>query len=196
VSYLGFLKFLKRNKKKEPDLGPNDLKDLDVLPPPPDFNQDLGKVADLPELPDIPDVDEGLEMKDESLDRLRPLDESEMKLPDVPKPSFQQPKFPRRPLFGIPNQAPAFRVEKPPPEPDRNLGNIHHYIPKGPHYINVDMFRGILSEVSGIKSDLKILDQSILKINNKEEKVLEKWQIVMSDLQKKLLYMDKTLFKR
>ncbi len=60
-------------------------------------------------------------------------------------------------------------------------------------------FKNILIETCAIKNNLKIAEQSIVKLNEidaNRDKVLEKWSNVMMDLQKKLIFIDKILFKR
>jgi len=109
VCLLGFLKFLKRDKKK--DIG---LDSFDVPPLPPDMK---GKEFDkLPELPEIPDIDHmpsgGKHIPDmkkfepkipvpeieiPEMDKIPELEELP-ELPDLEEPP-ELPKQPARPLF-------------------------------------------------------------------------------------------------
>ena len=66
-------------------------------------------------------------------------------------------------------------------------------------YVRVDKFREILAGTRTIKNNLKIANQSIQKLNDidaNSDRVFEKWRNSMVDLQKKLIFIDKILFKR
>ena len=55
---MGFLKFLKRDKGREPKLGLENMDDLDIPPPAPDFANEGAPGSDkgLPEFPELPDL--------------------------------------------------------------------------------------------------------------------------------------------
>ncbi|MCH8004359.1 MAG: hypothetical protein IH934_07065 [Nanoarchaeota archaeon] len=248
---MGFLKFLKRDKGKEPDLDLENMEDLDMPPVPPDFEKkDLGDVkGELPELPKLPEI--GVKepfspMKEKPIPDLDLLPEepipelelpkekpvSEFELPPLPGPKLEEdiipkeaPKIPplSKPLFGMPK--PIFGVQKPAeqepkvevPEIPRLKPEIRpyerleraaireeravltHKEAEGPIYIKIDRFRGILTGTKTIKNNLKTASQSIVKLNEidiNRDKVFEKWHNVLMDLQKKLIFIDKILFKK
>jgi len=226
--YMGFLKFLKRNKSKEPDFDLENVDDLDIPPPPPDLGgKDLGKVEGFPELPELPEIQEGKgissKIEEKPFPDLEPLPESQS--PELKVPSFEVPKAPQtarplfirkpRPLFG----EQKFEEEKPPTEVElakprqkitpyerfeksavrEQRDVLKHKEAEGPIYIRVDKFKKILAGTSSIRNNLKIANQSILKLNEidmNSEKVFEKWHNAMMDLQKKLIFIDKMLFKK
>lgn len=257
--FLGFLKFLKRDKKKEPDLGLEKMGDLDVPPAPPDLGEkDIGKLPGLPELPELPEKPApGIEEKPISgvkppeeeklpgldLTKEKPLPElglpeekplPGLELPPLPTLEKEGPigvpkaeKFPELPEVEprVQKPGPIFPVEKPEMQPKivapkfpprikpgispygrlersavrEERAVLRHEGAKGHVYLRMDRFKGILNGTRIMKNDLKTASQSIVKLNEinaNNDKVFEKWHKVMTDLQKKLIFIDKTLFKR
>ena len=132
-----------------------------------------------------------------------------------PEPTRPRPLFGSRPrpLFGTQLQKETPNVRLPPkPMPKikpyemveeaavrEQKGVLQHKEEKGPIFVRAERFRDILTGTNTIKNNLKIASQSIAKLNEidaSRDKVLEKWRNVMMDLQKKLIFIDKTLFKR
>tara|TARA_B100000315_G_C14561255_1_gene580697 strand:+ start:532 stop:1320 length:789 start_codon:yes stop_codon:yes gene_type:complete len=261
VLYLGFLKFLKRDKGKEPDFGSENMEDLDMPPPPPDFGGNvLGEgekgLPELPELPEEPisEIEEkplpdlgpsekmppkfkfpGMESpkldEEPRMPELSPSEESSSRLefPDMGGPEFKEDleesePSPPKPLFGMQKPRLLFGARKteeekhevglPPSKPiqeikpyeslktadvreERSLSR--HKEAEGPIFIRVNRFRDILTDINTIKNNLNISSQSTAKLNAidaNRDKVFKKWRNVMMDLQKKLIYVDKTLFKK
>jgi len=256
---LGFLKFLKRDKSKELDLGPEGMEDLDMPPMPPDFKEkEFGGDKEFEGLPELPEGEEDLSgIEEEPLPELEfpETPGQELKFPEaanitkfpesavyqsfpryleptVPKPeegvntSIQPPgpifgMRPRRPLFGWPKpeeqkhgvEAPtAAAAEVPEPRPgirpyerferaavEEERAILKHKKAEGPIYIRADKFGEIITGTSAIKNSLKLASQAVVKLNEIDatrDRILEKWKDAMIDLQKKLIFMDKTLFKR
>ncbi len=286
---LGFLKFLKRDKSKEMNLGLNGMSEFDVPPPPPDmeFGMKAGQIPkfpnmavkgsaqedsfpDLPELPELPDLPEeaplpaieeqqpfsfqndfskskskmpgaDIGVKEETadfgedigmpgpqglppLEDLPPLDEAasrgreemlmQQKRPEMPSFPQQRPLFVQapRPFFG--RRYPHPIVESfPKPSSvgkasayqrteskafEQEKGMLGHKRSKGPIFVRVERFKGIIGSASLIKNSLKTAEQTASKlseIDESRERAFEKWQGIMLDLQKKFLFIDKTLFK-
>lgn len=233
--YLGFLKFLKRDKGKEPDFDLENADELDIPPPPPKFGKDLsGGNEEFPELPELPENLEDKNITSEveekpfpDLEPLpdKPVPELNARGIDVPKSGVEIPKtpqpigplFPRKPepIFGKQNfeeERPTTEVElenaKPKITPyerfERSAVREERAVLKnkgveGPVYIRIDKFKNILAGTRTIRNNLKKANQSIEKLNEidaNSEKVLEKWHNSMTDLQKKLIFIDKMLFKK
>jgi hypothetical protein len=233
---VGFLKFLKRDKSKEPSLDLENLDDLDMPPLPPEAGEkDFGSVEkefpELPELPEMPETEETFpEIKEKPIPELEVPSEKpvpELKtpsMPEFPKPmEARKPKFPRpRPLFGVQKPRPVADEQQLPPKPEIKVPKkaaleikpyermeraavreeqavLRHKEAKKAIFIRVDRFRDILTGTYTIRNNLKTAEQSIVKLNEidaNRNKVLEKWGNVMADMQKKLIFIDKTLFKR
>ena len=228
---MGFLKFLKRDKKKD-----FAMDELDAPPLPPDMkNMDFqDSMPDIPDIEGMPDLD-GPMPKDwpkeefenpvekEKFEIPRPMPDFpiENKLPeppkfgslrsirDVPKESepFAAPKFdfkPRQqempdyeePIEPRPVRDYAQKAEKEAVREERDL--ISHKDATGKTYIRMDRFRSILMDINEIKGDIKNAASSIEKmqgIDRNKEAEFEKWKANMNDLQKKIIFVDKTLFK-
>jgi len=250
VLYLGFLKFLKRDKKKDIQLDNIDNLDMPPAPPgmdmpPPNLGEkDLEKMPELPELPEINGDETFPPIKEKPLPDLelpseKPLPElkipeentvPELDLPPLPGPKIEEDvgmqndmlKIPQpsRPLFGVPKPVFGAPEQKPSaemtgiPKPKPEIRSyerleraaireenavLSHEKAEGPIYVRVDRFKEILTGTQTIRNDLKTASQSIVKLNEidiNRDKVFEKWHNVMMDLQKKLIFIDKTLFKK
>lgn len=213
VKDLGFLKFLKRDKK---DKLSSEFENLDMPPAPPDMEEDFGK---LPELPELPELDNPSDMltKPEDIPETQKMHIEEEKLPaempklpelpkisediEAPKPTFsaQMPQ-PKIEVPEIPKLKPEIkqyeRIEKAAVREEMDV--LAHKGARSPSFIRVERFRNVLSDISVIKSNLKSADGSLLKLNaidEDREKEFEKWSNAMADMQKKFIFIDKTLFK-
>ena len=172
-----------------------------------DFGEDIDLSENLPPLEDLPPLEEAASNEGEEM----PM---EQKMPERPLFPQQRPLFMQapRPLFGrrepmpIAEEMPkpsfggkaspyqraesrAFREEK---------SMLGHRRSKGPIFVRVERFRGIIGSASLIKNNLKMAEQTASKlseIDESRERAFEKWQNIMLDLQKKFLFIDKTLFK-
>lgn len=224
---MGFLKFLKRDKKQEPNLG---LDSLDVPPMPPNASNAKGnEFPDLPELPELPELDEPLpEQQEKSLPKLevppmppvepqKPIEELrdiETQSPiEMPKPLFEMEKpegFMPSTKEEIPKPSPILKpdIDKPYHGFEKGFERaalreekdvLTHKEAKGPIYIRVDRFREILEGISTIKNDLKKGDAALVRMDEidvNSDKKFEKWKNAMEDMQKKFIFIDKTIFKR
>ena len=209
---MGFLKFLKREKKE-------DLQDLDLPPAPPpleesqqDFNADFSfneKSQDIPDFPDIPDI----KVSDESKFDLPQLDfeqeKEEPELPDLEEPAPIPPiRFPTtmpEPM-PIPAQPP---MQMPQPEaakkepiqaikPRKLFSHERKHIERKEVYLRVDKFRAALESISMIRGSLRQSEELLMKlenIKNAKDRSFDKVKSSLDDMQKKLIFVDKTLFK-
>jgi hypothetical protein len=190
---VGFLKFLKRDKKKEFDL---DLDKLDVPPVMPGMDGKNIQFPDLPELPEMPEFEEKPPIKDDfPVEKLKsdiptiPIKKEEARL-DTVKARFKPlPEVkPIREARQKPAENRIKAVEKP----------VHHEAHQ-PVYVRVDKFKDVLRNVTTIKNQVKISNDVLAKLNEidaNREKEFGNWRSSLLDLQKKLIFIDKTLFKR
>lgn len=206
---MGFLKFLKKEKKGKVPLDES----LDIPPPPPSIKGNLPKIGAGESR--LPKEFQSFNFKEEM--HLPP----ENKLPELPKedmhvdiPSFpsleEKHEFtPKPPMkehadFPLPEKEPIKHTEVHEWEPEHE--HIESAIkrkrpgrmPKGPQHIRLDKFKETLKNISRIKSDLKKSDEilhKLVKSTGEEGSGLEKWKDSMEDIQKKLIFVDKILFK-
>lgn len=195
---MGFLKFLKK-KEKDVDLDES----LDIPPPPPAIKPILLKPgmgeSELPkDFPPFKFEEEAPTTENE----LPELPKEEMHDLDIPSfPSLEEeheftPKPPMKeyePDFPLPEEEPEHEYTESVAE-RRPLGRI----PKRPHHIRLDKFKETLKNINKIRSDLKKSDDilhKLVKSIGEEGSGFEKWKNTMGDIQKKLIFVDKTLFK-
>lgn len=215
---MGFLKFLKRDKSK--DLDPN-LGDLDMPPMPPGMEgRGFEGIPELPKLPDfedtifrtkgnkpiselkIPPISQSLDSQgatfqpkgfepieelksDFEAQREAELDSTEGELPKTDA----ETKLKARP-------GPYEKLERVAVSEERKI--LEHKGKKGQIFMRVDKFRSVLKNISEIKGSLKASNELLSKLNDidtETEKEFEKWRNVMTDIQKKLIFVDKVLFK-
>lgn len=237
---MGFLKFLKREKK-----GALDGLDLPPAPPPLEVSQaDFGAYADfdkdLPELPDFPDFEkERISAPEEHIPKLD-FPEIEEKTQDIGKWETAQnfPAFPEIEEKHTPPVTPIAPINMPSINPDRIIQTPQMAMPKqeaaaqsrqtdfpqqqesyqkiklkpleqekrelrqslsaGPVYVRIDKFKGTLGSINMIRGDLRRSEEALTKlenIKNVKDKSFDKLKSSMDDLQKKLIFIDKTLFK-
>ena len=154
---MSFLKFLKREKKKE------GLDELDLPPAPPPlegFDEDMS----MPEIPDIGGKQAG-------------------KMPEAEEnqASIEQPAMLPREKTLFPHEKKAALVP---------MGNSL--------YVKVERFKIALGSINVVRNDLRKSEEALMKLENiksMEEKSMSKIRSSLDDLQKKLVFVDKTLFE-
>jgi len=175
--------------------------DLDFNFPEYDKMPDIGKDEDMPEFPNLDDLD-----KEQASD-------PDMNMPQVPKmsPAFSQaPPMPNSvPDF---NQFPRMQGINAPAADDpqqnsqltqpasqmrnKDAGKI---IRSGKSlYVRVDKFKIALDHINVIRSGLRKSDADLMKLESlkhEKDKSFEKFKASLDDLQKKLIFIDKTLFE-
>ena len=204
-----FLNFLGKRKAKKEAME----EELDVPPPPPGGEEDLGLASlgedfpapdeDLPEFPSSEDLDAGI----------KPAYYSKRETPE-PKPGYYNKQETTEPSYYSKGEA-AEELPAPPMRPmkarpvrsgldelesgfERRPMELERTVPESP-FIRMEHFRDVMDEISLIKNELKEMDNLFISLDDvKSEKdaQFEKWQKVHMDMQRKLIYMDKTLFKK
>ena len=217
VYAVGFLKFLNRDKKQ-------DLNSLDMPPDPPKldgFDDGMPELPDFSEVSAQPDKDfrfdfpEDKEMdfeKDFGLNSQRigkmpefPNFPAEEKMPVqmpsfIPAPSMQPPQAQdmgeqEEPQQTQPASKPAYEI------PRRLFHHEKRALGRSMRkevYVRVDKFKMGLDGISTIRGSLRKSDEALLKlesIKNAKDRSFDKVKSSLEDLQKKLIFIDKTLFK-
>ena len=202
---MGFLKFLGRDKGKEPNFDSKSMEDLDRLPPPPDsadFGQKMPEFPEIPEESNFPDTEMPLPESDlGGIGDFQKFDE---------KDDFQEEfgPIPQEPDYGADTFAKPMldteepRIEEPEPEPEKHAPEARHYETheriKGPVFVEVGQFREVVTEISVIRRDLRKVTQLTEKLNDIEEGItneIKKWSSTLTELQKKFVSIDKTFFE-
>jgi hypothetical protein len=215
---VGFLKFLKRGKKEEMPLDES----LDAPPPPPSIKESLSDdlAKGLPEHPPelkektaVPKKEPPSAAFEEKLPEL-PKDETGLEVPHLP-PLEESPKFvPQPPVEEPPISTPLLKEEAP-IKHEEAAKEFHEKMEEGalreerkllreratirePLYIRLDKFSESLRNISLIKGDLKKSDEilfNLIKSKDDNDKEFERWRASMEDIQKKFIFIEKTLFK-
>ena len=206
---MGFLKFLKK-KEKDVDLDES----LDIPPPPPAIKPILPKPRmEESELPkDLPPFkfEEETPTSESKLPELPKEDMHDLDIPGFPSLEEEHEFTPKPPMkehepdFPLPEKEPMEHEAMPEEDPEHEYtGSVAERRPLGriqkrPHHIRLDKFKETLKNINKIRSDLKKSDDvlhKLVKSIGEEGSGFEKWKNTMGDIQKKLIFVDKTLFK-
>ena len=123
----------------------------------------------------------------------------DQKIPDEKEQSDDAPLLPETKEEEIP-KPPTMANEDDDSEP--TPGTYEHTYTyqgiEGPLFIRSDDFQRVLGRISDTKEILKAQEERMFKINeikNKEEKKFVLWKNKLEDIQRKMIYVDKTLFE-
>ncbi|MBL7055839.1 hypothetical protein ISS07_02920 [Candidatus Woesearchaeota archaeon] len=210
---------MKRDKSRSSNLN---LDDLDIPPEPPksDNAQNFQDIS-MPNIEDFPDIGQSKELESP----IPPLNENkqDIQIPpiDVSQSSIQEmPKISERiePYFGEKSKPEAEmrpdavmpssfepkhtldmeeRFEKRSAREEKDV--LLHKDASGPIFVKIDRFRNVLKNISTIRGSLKGANDMLVKmeeIDINSDKEFEKWKNTITDIQKKMIFVDKTLFKR
>lgn len=208
---MGFLKFLKREKKA-------DLDELDLPPAPPSLGDTEGNM-ELPEFPEFPEekISAPKETPSFELDK-EPLPEipelESMEIPPIEAPMQSISASPMPAQEPMPVQEPAEEEPQPvqeeptkfaQPEKPRMARRLFSHEkplrerPTGKTiYVKVDKFKATLGSINIIRSDLKKSEEALVKlesIKNSKDRAFDRVKSSLDDMQKKLIFIDKTLFE-
>lgn len=203
---LGFLKFLKKSKEDKLDIPLEG--DLDMPPPPPVAPKH--KLSPMPKS-DVKPFSE-IEEEDISFPDLEPPKEPEF-TEELAKPPMSKP--PEIPGFEEKTKPPATpRLTPPPKRIKPHIPHIeemekaavmeekallrHGTTPSKPIYVEIEKFKEIQRSAILIRNDLRNASEILIKLHNIKEdkdKKFNKWQKLLEDIQKKMIFMDKAFFK-
>lgn len=183
---MSFLKFLKSTKKKPKFDFPK--ADLDSPPAPPEVPRfPASESIDMP--PEMPQ-DIGMKMDDVPMPEIP----SGMEMPDMNEPIVAEPtadeliEEPTEPF----TMANTEFEEAPTYEEPRKL-NVDE-----PIFVEVQHYKALMDEISTVKNRLKesadVL-QKVADLKESQEADFEKWHNTLQDIQRKLIFVDKTLFR-
>ncbi|MBI2102047.1 hypothetical protein HYT53_05555 [Candidatus Woesearchaeota archaeon] len=210
------MKFLKRGKKESSD-------ELDLPPAPPPlegFEEGLQDMPELPpfdekisapkdssfdfpedkipgfgkeEFPDFPDFPEPEEKFTAPVSEQVPQAEPIAAMPQLPEPEPVAPM----PEQEEPEEKTSFMPE---PKIERRLFSHEKRARETPKtiYVKVDNFKATLGNISMARGNLRKSEEALAKmesIKSAKDKSFDKIRTSLDDLQKKLVYVDKILFK-
>ena len=173
---------------------------------------DLGKDEGMPAFPDFDDFDKEPQ---ESEDTHQPVSVPNMNMPPAQKmvPAFNPaPQMPRQDLSASDYQrasspiTPSIAVselsQSPQSQPSQQAPRhkAHEMAIRSNQslYVRVDKFKIALDHINVIRSDLRKSEIDLMKLEglkHEKDSSFEKFKSLLDDLQKKLIFIDKTLFK-
>ena len=176
------------------------------------LGKDKKRARDLPKLPPINEVKgfppppkPGMPTPPKPPKELPSLFEEDVpeELPDFPefaeeeKPEPLVPDF--RPLYEVEEEK---KVKKAPKEMLAEIEEPpeleHRHDANRPLFVEVDNFKKMLEDISHIKNDLKsgiTIGEKILDVKNEQDRKFSKLKSTMEEMERKLLFVDKTLFE-
>lgn len=155
----------------------------------------IGKEDSLPDLPDFPELEE------------KPVAQiSSAKAPLTPEPMpliSQAIEEPEHETIAEEPKETSFLSQTAYPKMERRLFSKEkrelREIRSGKAiYIRVDEFKTILGSINLVRSDLRKSEETLIKlenIKNIKDKSFDKFRNSLDDLQKKLIFIDKTIFR-
>ena len=135
------------------------------------------------------------------------LDKKELDIPPAPPTSDELPEFPSPSEIGkMPKKIP--KAPAPPNmkkieaeavrEQEEVLEEREELSLTRPIFVPLENFRDVMDEVTLVKNILKENEDTLVRVSEfkeDEDKEFNKWENQIRDIQKKLIYADKTLFK-
>ena len=219
---MSFLKFLKREKKDtldELDLPPAPPPLENVT----DFGAS-GFKENLPDLPEFPEFDENISAPQEmpkfdfpEEEKMQDMGKDEM--PDFPSfPEIEETEPYAPPVRAAATQpAPSISQMQEHDEPPQEESKQSSFYPRmsgrlfsherrilrqRPNvktiYVRIDNFKATLGSINIVRSDLRKSEEALKKlesIKGAKDRSFDKIKVSIDDLQKKLIFIDKTLFK-
>jgi len=158
-----------------------------------------GKIGEeLPELPPLPEIHEMPPKAEKEFPELPPLPE-EHELPSLPEVHARAPEMPKLPPIHeekVPEMRPLLREhEMPAPgpiAPPKDIGK-----PK-PKFITINDFRYIQSSIRSARDMVKGMDgffSDLDGVKTNRHKRYGEWHNSLKDIQRKIMFVDKTLFE-
>ncbi len=127
-------------------------------------------------------------------------------IPPAPPTKEELPSFPDIPKdISVPSkkEAPVPTAEqaeeKAVEEQKKELEEREDLKVKKPIFVGIENYKYMIDEVGLMKNTLKEAEDTIVRVSEfkeDEDKSFDSWQSQIEDIQKKLIYADKTLFKK
>lgn len=169
-----------------------------------DFPQDIGAIPEMPQpIPnqslDLPTIPEPPQITEPNPNL-------------VTTPNVQTPFFPEKPVETefIPDKIPPLETLPPPPrkkevqveEPLKEISEKTIIPIKRKHikqtFVKVESFKSIIDSIEEVKIKFKHEEEvfsTIIDIKNSQDQKFEKFREYLEDLQRKLIFIDKTIFE-
>ena len=147
----------------------------------------------MPEFPETPDIEDSMDaitaphddsnIKDFDIDEDSDSDNSQYAAPKIPQLQTKA-QYAKSPVQGQ-----NMNMRAAPSKP---------IVASGTTYLKVDDFRLMLGTISSARSEIRRSEENLVKLENlkiSKDKSFDKIKASLEDIQKKLIFMDKTIFK-
>ncbi|MBD3249477.1 hypothetical protein GF336_05510 [Candidatus Woesearchaeota archaeon] len=131
--------------------------------------------------------------------------EKDLEIPPAPPTKEELPSFPDIPKdISVPSkkEVPVPTVENVEDdavkEQKKELEEREDLEVKKPIFVGIENYKNMIDEIGLMKNTLKEAEDTIVRVSEfkgDEDKAFDSWQKQIEDIQKKLIYADKTLFK-
>jgi len=165
-------------------------------PPPPDENTGVGaeetKGENPEEIPELPPLGSEQHLKSD-IPEIKPAKEegaNAPEFPEAPEEESAEEKDDEKP-----EEAEEHEEEEPEAAAEEVATRI---VEAGPKFVTAATFQTVLTQADSIRDSIKETEETIRKIEglkDAEQKELERWRSHIEDVEKKLNYIDKTIFK-
>ena len=176
---------LKPERKMKAGLTPSPLKsEIEHIKP-------IGK-AEIPSLPEKPEP---------PMEKLKPLPEFPKKeIKPLPAPEHEEKpkKLPEFPEIKEPAAEEKLFEEESVYEVAKEVEELKEHVPLKPVFVEVERFKDILDDLNSTRISLKDgveIMSKLEEIRLEKDKNFDNWKSQLEDIQRKLIFIDKTLFE-
>lgn len=211
---MGFLSIFKKKKEEKQNISPlpmeSETKHIDDLDLPPfPSEQQVGlkeaqehekeiKETEIPE--ELPPIEEVPTYEDEFLPTSDVEQSKEKRIEEMPNPPQQPELKPQEQEIKQDIEPESQSIEQPKIQ-ETNYPEKQQPIVRNnqPVFIKVSKYKEVLAEISAIRSrlnqSLKTLTR-VKEIKNPEDNEFNQWKEKLEDIERKILYIDKTIFEK
>lgn len=171
---------------------------LQELPPLPKLEETAGKAEEMPEFPELPELPELPEIEHEENKEEMPSwhFEEEAKPAEAPKPIEEHELFKGFESL-TPENLPHIEAPKPLKEIKFEPIEERQFHDLRPLFVKSDDYKEIMKGIQEIKAKANESDAILVNLNeikNQKDKEFQKIHSQIADIQRKLVYVDKTVF--
>jgi hypothetical protein len=147
-----------------------------------------------------------IQVKEKEVPPIRERGDIEKELPPIPDldelkgkmPPIKKVKLEELPPLGPINEEKGLKIHAGPIEEDVPQPKEKRIIAQGPMFVNVSEYKQAIYNINIIKNKIREADNALTSLNrikNEKDKYFEQFRSKLEDLQRKSLYIDKSLFR-
>ena len=147
-----------------------------------------------------------IQVKEKEVPSIQEMSDIEKELPPIPDldelkgkmPPIKKVKLEELPPLGPITEEEGPRIHAGPIEEDIQPKMEKRIIAQGPTFVNVSEYKQAIHNINVIKSKMREADNALASLNrikNEKDKYFEQFRSKLEDLQRKSIYIDKSLFR-